>query len=112
MKRAGASEKIQWQGEHWDMPVPLMCGNSERQKARNSRDKQRRRLGLTEDLWLGQKSSSTPGWCLSTAVSVPLPLAGTGPNLAEGRRIWCEAPSLLLFSSAASLCHPEDAALC
>lgn len=111
-------------GTALEMPVPLMCGNSERQKPRHSGDKQRRRLALTEALWLGlgRRAAAAPGcvlescpcrylgqgWCLSTAVSVPLPLAEIKPNLAAGRRTWCAAPSLLLFNSPASTCHPSE----
>lgn len=52
-------------GTAQDMSVPLVCGNNERQKPRNSGDKQRRRLGLTEDLWLGlERRAEAAAGCL------------------------------------------------
>lgn len=39
----------------------LMCGNNKRQKPRNSRDKQKRRLELAEDLQLGSGHKSSRG---------------------------------------------------
>lgn len=113
--------------------MPLMGGNSERQKPRNSGDKLKRTLGLTGSLWLGLdgKAGAAPGCLLrvtvpagaqargqvpATAVSVPRPLAEIKPNLAAGRRTWGEAPPLLLCSSPASCATPqrekEDPALC
>lgn len=66
-------------GRALDMSVPLMCGNNERQKARNSRDKERRRLGLAEDLWLGvdRRAAAAPG-CLLRVVSLQVPGPGHG----------------------------------
>lgn len=54
------------------MSVPLKCGNNKRQKPRNSRDKQKGRLGLAEDLQLGSgQKSSRASWLHVERVIAP-----------------------------------------